>query len=83
MPELVHRHEPCATYCVAAEYISDVANAGQILIDEVTFLHIKDALSVLGTLHEGGYDDRMLSSLMKAQLVDKLQHQVACGRCIK
>lgn len=66
-----------------AECISDVANAGQVLIDEQTFLQIKDSLSVLGTLNESGYDDRMLNKLMHAQLVDKLQHQIACGRCVK
>eukprot|EP00878_Enallax_costatus_P004317 GHUV01004548.1.p1 GENE.GHUV01004548.1~~GHUV01004548.1.p1 ORF type:complete len:1095 (+),score=312.31 GHUV01004548.1:392-3676(+) len=73
----------CAVKDKAKEYISDVANAGQVLIDEATFLQVKDSLSVLGTLNENGYDDRALTKLMHAQLVDKLHNQIACGSCIR
>lgn len=66
-----------------AESVSDVANAGQVLIDEPTFLQVKDSLSVLGTLNESGYDDKALSKLTHAQLVDKLHNQLVCGSCIR
>lgn len=49
-----------------------------MLCDESTFLSIKDSLSVLGTVNEGGYDNDLLQSLMHAQVVGKLQRQMAC-----
>jgi hypothetical protein len=65
-----------------AELVSDVANGGQVLIDEPTFLLVKDSLSLLGTVSEAGYDDRMLQRLNQARVVGRLQQQVACVRCL-
>jgi hypothetical protein len=59
--------------------VSDVANGGQVLIDEPTFLLVKDSLSLLGTVSEAGYDDRMLQRLNQAKVVGRLQQQVACA----
>jgi hypothetical protein len=66
----------------AAELVSDVANGGQVLIDEPTFLLVKDSLSLLGTVSEAGYDDRMLQRLNQARVVGRLQQQVACVGCL-
>jgi hypothetical protein len=66
----------------AAELVSDVANGGQVLIDEPTFLLVKDSLSLLGTVSEAGYDDRMLQRLNQARVVGRLQQQVACAGCL-
>jgi hypothetical protein len=66
----------------AAELVSDVANGGQVLIDEPTFLLVKDSLSLLGTVSEAGYDDRMLQRLTQARVVGRLQQQVACAGCL-
>lgn len=62
----------------ASELVSDVANGGQVLIDEPTFLLVKDSLSLLGTVSEAGYDDRLLQRLNQARVVGRLQ-QVACA----
>ncbi|WIA30200.1 hypothetical protein OEZ86_000292, partial [Tetradesmus obliquus] len=69
----------CAVKDRAKDMVCDVANAGQILMDEPTFLLVKDSLSALGTVNEGGYDDAMLQQLMQSQAIGKLQQQVACG----
>lgn len=61
-----------------ADLVSDVANGGQILIDEPTFLLVKDSLTVLGTVGESGYDDVLLQQLLQAKVVGKLQQQLAC-----
>jgi hypothetical protein len=50
-----------------------------VLIDEPTFLLVKDSLSLLGTVSEAGYDDRMLQRLNQARVVGRLQQQVACA----
>ncbi|WIA21067.1 hypothetical protein OEZ85_005388 [Tetradesmus obliquus] len=63
----------------AKELVSDVANGGQVLIDEPTFLLVKDSLSLLGTVSEAGYDDRLLQRLNQARVVGRLQQQVACA----
>lgn len=63
--------------------MSEVANGGQVLIDETTFSLIKDALSVLGTVSESGYDDDMLRQLTRAAMVGKLQRHVACQDCYR
>jgi hypothetical protein len=70
-------------YPAAADLVCDVANAGQILMDESTFLLVKDSLSALGTVNEGDYDDQMLQALMQSQAIGKLQQQVACGACTR
>jgi hypothetical protein len=76
----------CAVYLrllsAASELVSDVANGGQVLIDEPTFLLVKDSLSLLGTVSEAGYDDRMLQRLNQAKVVGRLQQQVACASCL-
>jgi hypothetical protein len=64
--------------CCAAELVSDVANGGQILLDEPTFLLIKDSLTVLGTVNDAGFDDSMLQQLLQAKVVGRLQEQLAC-----
>jgi hypothetical protein len=58
--------------------VSDVANGGQILLDEPTFLLIKDSLTVLGTVSDSGFDDSMLQQLLQAKVVGRLQEQLAC-----
>jgi hypothetical protein len=63
---------------LAAELVSDVANGGQILLDEPTFLLIKDSLTVLGTVNDAGFDDSMLQQLLQAKVVGRLQEQLAC-----
>lgn len=50
-----------------------------MLVDESTFVSIKDSLSVLGTVNEHGYDHELLQQLMHAQVVGKLQRQVGCA----
>jgi hypothetical protein len=70
---------PCKICPAAAELVSDVANGGQVLIDEPTFLLVKDSLSLLGTVSEAGYDDRMLQRLNQARVVGRLQQLVACA----
>ncbi len=70
------------TDCCAG-IVSEVANGGQVLIDETTFSLIKDALSVLGTVSESGYDDDMLRQLTRAAMVGKLQRHVACQDCYR
>jgi hypothetical protein len=87
----VHSYAHGPLLCVPAlcfllkntDLVCDVANAGQILIDEATFLLVKDSLSALGTVNEGGYDDQMLQELMQSQAIGKLQQQVACGACTR
>lgn len=64
-----------------ADYVSEVANGGQILMDENTFRAIKDSLSVLGTVNESGYDDRQLQQLLHNRVVNRLQHHMSCGTC--
>lgn len=71
---------PASAAC-GADYVSDVANGGQILLDEHTFRAIKDSLSVLGTVNEGGYDDRQLQQLLHSRVVSRLQHHMLCGAC--
>jgi hypothetical protein len=61
--------------------VSDVANGGQILVDENTFKAIKDSLSVLGTVNDAGYDDRQLQQLLHSRVVHRLQQQMLCGAC--
>lgn len=63
--------------------MSDVANGGQVLLDETTFLTVKDSLSVLGTVNESGYDDKMLQQLMHAQVVGKVKQKVGCAACAR
>jgi hypothetical protein len=70
--------------CLLAELLSDVANGGQVLLDEATFTQVKDSLAVLGTVNDGGYDDVLLQSLMRGQVVDKMKRQVACAAmCVR
>jgi hypothetical protein len=66
-----------AAFCTA-ELVSDVASGGQILLDEPTFLLIKDSLTVLGTVNDAGFDDSMLQQLLHAKVVGRLQEQLAC-----
>eukprot|EP00882_Tetradesmus_deserticola_P006586 GHRQ01006933.1.p1 GENE.GHRQ01006933.1~~GHRQ01006933.1.p1 ORF type:complete len:343 (+),score=136.35 GHRQ01006933.1:148-1029(+) len=73
----------CTVKDRAKDLVCDVANAGQVLMDKATFLLIKDSLSVLGTVSEGGYDDQMLQALMHSQAIGQLQQQVACGACAR
>jgi hypothetical protein len=61
--------------------VSEVANGGQVLMDENTFKAIKDSLSVLGTVNEAGYDDRQLQQLLHSRVVHRLQHHMLCGSC--
>uniref|UniRef100_A0A383VNF8 Guanylate cyclase domain-containing protein n=1 Tax=Tetradesmus obliquus TaxID=3088 RepID=A0A383VNF8_TETOB len=72
----------CTVTHRAKELVSDVANGGQVLIDEPTFLLVKDSLSLLGTVSEAGYDDRLLQRLNQARVVGRLQQQVACVSCL-
>ncbi|KAF6263274.1 hypothetical protein COO60DRAFT_1671048 [Scenedesmus sp. NREL 46B-D3] len=72
----------CTVTHRAKELVSDVADGGQVLIDEPTFLLVKDSLSLLGTVSEAGYDDHMLQRLNQAKVVGRLQQQVACGGCL-
>jgi hypothetical protein len=65
----------------AADYVSEVANGGQTLLDEATFKAIKDSLSVLGTVNGSGYDDRQLQQLLHNRVVNRLQHHILCGTC--
>jgi len=78
-----HHAQPLekALYCclVSAGYVSDVANGGQILIDDRTFRLIKHSLSALGTVDENGFNDKQLQQLLQAQVVARLQRHVACG----
>lgn len=67
--------------CFPADYVSDLANGGQILVDENTFKAIKDSLSVLGTVNEAGYDDRQLQQLLHSRVVNRLQQHMLCGAC--
>lgn len=71
----------CLFLCLSIDCVSEVANGGQILLDENTFRAIKDSLSVLGTVNEAGYDDRQLQQLLHTQVVNRLQHHVCCGSC--
>jgi hypothetical protein len=67
-----------------AELLSDVANGGQILLDEATFSLVKNSLAVLGTVNDSGYDDAMLQALMRGQVVEKMRRQVACAAlCVR
>jgi hypothetical protein len=67
-----------------AELLSDVANGGQVLLDETTFSLVKDSLAVLGTVSDSGYDDAMLQALMRGQVVEKMRRQVACAAlCVR
>ncbi|WIA21437.1 hypothetical protein OEZ85_000648 [Tetradesmus obliquus] len=68
----------CAVKFRAKELVSDVANGGQILLDEPTFLLVKDSLTVLGTVNDAGFDDSMLQQLLQAKVVGRLQEQLAC-----
>jgi hypothetical protein len=52
-----------------------------VLLDEPTFLAVKDCLSLLGTVTEAGVDDQMVQQLMQAQVVHKLQRHIACRSC--
>uniref|UniRef100_A0A383WDG8 Guanylate cyclase domain-containing protein n=1 Tax=Tetradesmus obliquus TaxID=3088 RepID=A0A383WDG8_TETOB len=74
----------CAVKDRAKELLSDVANGGQILLDEPTFSLVKDSLAVLGTVNDGGYDDALLQDLMRGQVVEKMKRQVACAAlCVR
>lgn len=86
-PSISPSYRPCLcavvllVLCACADYVSDVANGGQILLDENTFKAIKDSLSVLGTVNEAGYDDRQLQQLLHTRVVNRLQHHILCGTC--
>lgn len=58
--------------------MSDVANGGQVLLDEHTFRLIKHSLSALGTVDENGYNDKQLQQKLHAKVVARVQ-RVACA----
>ena len=71
-------------WLASADFISDVANGGQVLIDERTFKLVKHSLSALGTVDENGYNEKQLQQMMQARVVARLQRHVACGAgCIR
>lgn len=61
------------------DYVSEVANGGQVLLDEQTFKQIKHHLSTLGTVDENGYNHRQLQQRLHAEAVAKMRRRVACG----
>lgn len=63
----------------AKNYVSEVANGGQVLLDEQTFKHIKHHLSTLGTVDENGYNHRQLQQRLHAEAVAKMRRRVTCG----
>jgi hypothetical protein len=68
---------------VAAELVSEVANAGQVLMDEPTFRLVKDSLNMLGMVTESGYDDTALQSMLQSQMMSGIQRQVGCSSCTR
>lgn len=71
----------CCLLLLHTDYVSDVANGGQVLMDERTFKLVKHSLSALGTVDENGYNDKQLQQLMHAQVVAKMQCGTGCFRC--
>lgn len=61
------------------DYVSEVANGGQVLLDEQTFRQIKHHLSTLGTVDENGYNHRQLQQRLHAEVVAKMRRRVAYG----
>lgn len=72
---------PTLLFC-GADLVSDVANGGQILMDENTFRLVKDCLSVLGTVTETGFDNKVVQQLMQAQVLGKHKWH-ACNACVR
>jgi hypothetical protein len=72
----------CWQCCNPADYVSDVANGGQVLIDERTFKLVKHSLSALGTVDENGYNDKQLQQRLQARAAARMQ--MACAvRCCR
>jgi hypothetical protein len=58
--------------------LSDVANGGQILIDDLTFKQIQPSLAALGCVDGKGYNDKQLQRRLRHPVIDMMQC-VACG----
>jgi hypothetical protein len=68
---------------MCADDVSDVANGGQVLLDEHTFRLIKHSLSALGTVDENGYNDKQLQQLLHARVMARMQRVACAANCCR